>query len=677
MSSFGKRVSHIRNIGIIAHIDAGKTTLTERFLYYSGISYKIGEVHNGEAQMDYLPQERERGITITAAVTQFPWKGGDIHLIDTPGHVDFTIEVERSLRVLDGAVALFCAVGGVEPQSEVVWKQAVKFGVPIIACVNKMDRVGADYFKVIGEMKEKLSANPVPLTAPIGAEDGFEGVIDLVNMEVLYFSKEDLGRSVTRVKAEGEMAEHVLPLREGLLETAADLDDEVAELYLEEKEISSELLVKAVRKGTIEGKIHPLFACSALRNRGVQPVMDGVIDYLPSPVEVPPVKGVDPGTGGVVERGPDINLPFSALAFKILMEEGRKSVLMRVYSGELKEASSVLNARAGEREKVARIFRMHAGKKERVQEGQPGDIVAVRGLKNVGTGDTVCSPDDPIEFEPIHVRKPVISVTLEPERLSDIEKLKDTVVKITAEDPTLEFREDEETGQLILSGVGELQLDVNVDKMNRFYGVRARMGKPQVFLRETVEHSATGEGFFEREVEEENYSARVKVRVSPRERGEGLEIDLGKCMDHFPDATREAVLMGIQEGSGYGAFGYPVEDILVELLGVEFPNSRQLPQITKVATASAFLEAYRAATPVLLEPVMDVEISAPEEFIGTILGDFSSRGGKVESMEPRSGSSIIGGKVPLRNMFGYATDLRSLSQGRGGFTMKFHKFDRP
>jgi len=674
--SYSERVSHIRNIGIIAHIDAGKTTLTERFLYYGGISYKMGEVHNGEALMDYLPQERERGITITAAVTQFPWKSGDVHLIDTPGHVDFTIEVERSLRVLDGAVALFCAVGGVEPQSEVVWKQAVKFGVPIIACVNKMDRPGADFFGVIEDMKEKLDARPVPLTLPIGAEDGFRGVVDLVRMETLFFDEGDMGKSVVREPLTGEMWEEAGRFREILLEAASDFDDEVTELYLEEKEVPEALIIRAIRRGTLQGKVHPLFACSALKNKGVQPVMDGIIDFLPSPVEIPPVKGIAPDTGEVRERGPDILLPFSGLAFKVLMEDGRKTVLARIYSGELKEAIAVLNVRRKEREKIARIFRMHGGKKERVREGQPGDIVALRGLKNVSTGDTICAPDDPIEFEPIEVRKPVISVTLEPERLSDIDRLKEVVGKITAEDPTLEFREDEETGQMILSGVGELQLDVNVDKMERFYGVHARVGKPQVFLRETVEGEGVGEGFFEREVEEQLYAARVKVKVSPQNRGEGLDIRVAEGISHVGGSVREALLMGIHEGSGYGAFGYPVEDILVELQAVEFPHNAQLPQITKVASASAFLEAYRLAGPVLLEPVMDIEITTPEEFMGGVLGDLSSRGGKVEAVDKRGGNSVIRGTVPLRAMFGYATDLRSLSQGRGGFTMKFHSFDR-
>ncbi|NIO15855.1 MAG: elongation factor G [Deltaproteobacteria bacterium] len=675
MSSFRERVSRIRNIGIIAHIDAGKTTLTERFLYYSGISYKIGEVHDGEAQMDYLPQEKERGITITAAVTQFPWKGAEIHLIDTPGHVDFTIEVERSLRVLAGAVAVFCAVGGVEPQSEVVWNQAVKFRVPIIAFVNKMDRPGADYLKVMGEMREKLGANPVIVTLPIGSEESFRGVIDLVNMESLTFDDSDLGRTVLRGEIPAEMMEEAVKLRETLVEVAADADDELAERYLEGGEIPVDLLKRALRNGTIAGRFHPLFGGSALRNRGVQPVMDGIVDFLPSPIEAPPMIGKNPDTGVGLTRSPDISGPFSALAFKVIMEEGRKTVLLRVYSGEVREGSVVKNIRTGEREKVARVFRMHAGKKERTDAGQPGDIVAVRGLKNVGTGDTICDPENPIEYEPIEVRKPVISVTLEPARISDIERLKEVVWKITEEDPTLQFKEDEETGQLILSGVGELQLDVSVDKMHRFYGVTAKMGRPEVLMRETVAGVGIGEGSFERDIEEKRYAAVVTARVSARDRGTGIQIELRDTVAPLADSAKEAVVLGIKEGSGYGAFGYPVEDILVEVLSVEFPHSAHLPQITKVASAGAFLEAYRSAGPVLLEPVMEIEITVPEEFLGGVIGDFSSRKGKVESVDKRVGFTVISGIVPLKTMFGYATDLRSLTQGRGAFTMKFFTFD--
>jgi elongation factor G len=662
-------------MGIIAHIDAGKTTLTERFLYYSGISYKIGEVHDGEAQMDYLPQEKERGITITAAVTQFPWKGAEIHLIDTPGHVDFTIEVERSLRVLAGAVAVFCAVGGVEPQSEVVWNQAVKFRVPIIAFVNKMDRPGADYLKVMEEMREKLGANPVIITFPIGSDESFRGVIDIVHMESLSFKDSDLGKTVSRGEIPDEMMDGAAKLREVLVEAAADADDEVAELYLDGKEIPVDLLKRAIRRATISGKAHPLFAGSALRNKGIQPVMDGIVDFLPSPIEAPPMRGKVASTGGESTRPPDISAPFSGLAFKVIMEEGRKTVLLRVYSGEVREGSVVQNTRTGEREKVARVFRMHAGRKERTDAGQPGDIVAVRGLKNVGTGDTICDPASPIEYEAIEVKKPVISVTLEPARISDIERLKEVVWKITEEDPTLNFKEDEETGQLILSGVGELQLDVSVDKMHRFYGVNAKMGRPQVLMRETVEGTGVGEGSFERDIDEKHYSAQVRVKVSSRERGSGVKIELGESVGALADSAKDAVVLGIQEGSGYGAYGYPVEDILVQVLSVTFPHSAHLPQITKVASAGAFLEAYKSAGPVLLEPMMQIEMTVPEEFLGGVIGDFSARKGKVESVDKRIGLSVISGVVPLKTMFGYATDLRSLTQGRGAFTMKFFTFD--
>jgi len=676
LSSFRKRVGNIRNIGIIAHIDAGKTTLTERFLYYAGVSYRMGEVHDGEAQMDYLPQEKERGITITAAVTQFQWKGGEIHLIDTPGHVDFTIEVERSLRVLDGAVAVFCSVGGVEPQSEVVWNQAVKFGIPLIAFANKLDRVGADFSRVIREMEEKLSARPVVVTYPLGSEDSFRGVIDLISMKALYFSEEDLGKTVIEEDIPPEFADEALEWREKLVEAAADFDDELAEVYLDGGEVSEVMLVEALRKGTISGRIHPLYAGSALKNKGIQPLLDGIVSFLPSPLEARPAVGKDPRSGEKVERRPDVNEPFSALAFKVLMEEGRKTVLMRVYSGEIRPGDMVLNVRTEEKEKVARLFRMHAGRKERVDVGQPGDIVAVRGFRHVGTGDTLTDPDHPVELESIDVKKPVISITLEPERISDLDRLKEVVAKITEEDPTLEFREDEETGQLVLSGVGELQLDVSIDKMRRFYNVSARVGRPEVILRETVEKEAVGEGYFERTIEDVTYSARVRVRVSPAGRGEGVKVGLAEELYELADSVKEALMLGIEEGSSYGAYGYPVEDIAVEVLSVEFPHSNQLPQITKVACASAFLNAYQAAGPVLLEPIMSIEITVPEEFLGGVMGDFSSRGGKVNSVDKRPGLSVIHGTVPLKEMFGYATDLRSLTQGRGSFTMKFLKFDR-
>ena len=514
----------VRNIGIIAHIDAGKTTLTERVLFYAGISHRMGEVHDGDSQMDYLPQERERGITITAAVTQFSWLGAEVHLIDTPGHVDFTIEVERSLRVLDGAVVVFCGVGGVEPQSEVVWRQADRHRIPRLAFINKLDRPGADYDRVIAEMDKKLSARGVPVTAPLYTDGEFHAVADLVTMEKLAFSETDQGTGVSRSALSPEEAAKVEAHREALVEAAADADDGVAESYLSGEEIPPEALRRAIRKGTVAARFFPVFAGAALRNRGIQPVMDGIVHFLPSPAEVPPATGDDPRTGVPVSRAPLLDAPFAALVFKVMIEEGRRTVYLRVYSGKLSEGDVLGNASTGGTEKVARLFRIHAGKKVRIREAVAGDIVAIRGIRNARTGDTLCDPAAPILLESIEIRKPVVSVVVEPRTLRDMDRLREMLAKMVEEDPTLSMKEDADTGQIILSGMGELHLEILVDRLGRDFGLAVRTGMPQVVFRETISEPGTAESVFEREIAERLVTVKIAMEVRPGRRGSGVKV---------------------------------------------------------------------------------------------------------------------------------------------------------
>ncbi|MDO8738974.1 elongation factor G [Candidatus Deferrimicrobium sp.] len=667
---------NLRNIGIIAHIDAGKTTFTERLLYYAGITHRMGEVHDGDSQMDYLPQERERGITITAAATHFSWLGAEVHLIDTPGHVDFTIEVERSLRVLDGAVAVFCGVGGVEPQSEVVWRQADRHGIPRLAFVNKLDRPGADFDRVVDDMARKLNARGVPLTVPLCEDGTFAAVADLVTMEKVSFSVEDQGAGVSRAPLSEAEGRSCARYREALLEAAADVDDAAAEKYLAGEGIPAPLLRAALRKGTLAGKIFPVFAGSALRNRGVQPVMDGIVHYLPSPEEAPPARGDDPLTGVPATREPVASAPFSALVFKVLQEEGRRTVYLRVYSGKAKEGDTLLNAATGQKEKVARLFRMHAGKKERIAVAAAGDIVAAGGIRFARTGDTLCDPGAPIVYESIEIRKPVVSVVVEPRTVREMDRLREFLCAMTDEDPTLSFREDADTGQILLSGMGELHLEIAIDRLAREHGMEVRKGNPQVVYRETVASAGRAESVFEREIAERQVKVVTVVGVSPAPRGSGVRISDGFRLLGLPPDVADGAEMGLREGAFFGALGYPVDDATIELSRLEFLSGVPSPMVAKVAAAKAFHEAYEKGKPYLLEPVMAVEIVVPDEFLGGVIGDVNARRGKVTSVDRRPGGSFLSAAIPLKEMFGYVTALRSLSQGRGNYTMKFSHYDK-
>jgi elongation factor G len=671
------KIERVRNIGIVAHIDAGKTTVTERMLFYSGKIHKIGEVHEGDTQMDWMPQERERGITITAATTMFTWRGHEMHLIDTPGHVDFTIEVERSLRVLDGAVVVFSAVDGVEPQSETVWHQADKFRVPRLAFVNKMDRVGADFDSVVAEIQKRLGMRPAAIQLPIGAEDQHEGVIDLVNMKAITFTGEE-----TDPPQVGDIPSSLVDAarvaRDKLVEAVADVDDGIAEKFLEGGEIGAEELRAALRKGCCTVKLVPVLAGTALRNKGVQPLLDAVVDYLPSPIEVPPIEGVDPkDKEKKLSRPPEDKAPLSALAFKIAMDEGRKVVYLRVFSGTLRPGDDVLNVRVGQNEKIARLFQVHADKRERIDKAGAGMIVAAMGLKHATTGDTLSSTSQPILLERIDTYEPVISAAIEPETLSEKEKLDFGLAKMADEDPTFRVHEDSETGQTIIRGMGELHLEIIVDRLSREYNVRARVGKPQVVFRETLGRPAEAEAKFERRLEDEAIFGFCRIRVGPRPRHAGNQFR-AKLPDlpPVPPAIVEAALAGVREASQSGpAGGYPLEDIEVTILAIEIKENAAPDTGTKIAANEAFRRACADADPRLLEPIMSVEVVVPEDFLGAAIGDLNSRRGRIEDVGARGVKRVIQAKVPLQRMFGYSTDLRSLSQGRSTFSMQFAEYD--
>ena len=677
-------MSRVRNIGIVAHIDAGKTTVSERFLFYSGRIHKIGEVHEGEATMDWMPQERERGITITAAATSFTWDNHDIHLIDTPGHVDFTIEVERSLRVLDGAVVVFDGVSGVEPQSETVWRQADKFRVPRICFINKMDRAGADFGAAVTEIRERLGARPVPIQLPMGAEDRFVGLIDLVRLRALYFSgDEEEGAREDDIPA--AMADEVTAAREKLIEAAADVDDAIASSFLEGTPIEEAVLKAAIRKATIDCKIVPVLAGAALRNKGVQPLLDAVVDYLPSPLEVPPMKGTVPGTEEPATRPPDDAAPFSALAFKVAMDEGRKAVFLRIYSGVLKPGDEVQNARTRKNEKVARLFSVHANRRERIERAVAGSIVVAMGLKDAGTGDTLASPKAPIIFERIDIYEPVIARAIEPKSQAEKEKLDFALGKMADEDPTFRWHEDAETGQTIIRGMGELHLDVIVDRMRIEYGVEATVGRPQVVYRETLAKPAEAEARFERVVEDETLFGHARVHVAPRPRHAGNELKLNvpkvvqtsgaPKIPETPQAIFDAAMDGAREAMRSGPQGYPIEDIAVTITAIEYRPDASNTAGERAAVAEALRQAFREAGTRLLEPIMKVEITCPEPNVGDVLGDLNARRGQIEDVGFRGQQRVITAKVPLRRMFGYATDLRSATQGRANYSMLFDSYD--
>jgi elongation factor G len=660
----------------MAHIDAGKTTVTERILYYTGRSHKMGEVHDGEAIMDWMPQEQERGITITSAVTTCPWKGHEIHLIDTPGHVDFTIEVERSLRVLDGAVALFDAVGGVEPQSETVWHQADKYRVPRLTFINKMDRVGADFLGTVEMMKEKLGARPVLIQLPLGEEERFQGVIDLIEMKAITWDEETLGATFQEVKIPEDFFSDARKYRDQLLEALVEKSDPLMEKYLGGQEISAQEIKAVLRGATLKFDLVPVLCGAALRNKGIQPLLDAVVDYLPAPVDILPVKGFNPKTGEPESRRSSDQEPFAALAFKIMTEEGRKLTYIRVYSGVLRAEQEVYNSTKGKRERVARLFRMNANKKERIPEVRAGDIVAAAGLKETTTGDTLCDASHPITLERIDFYEPVTSVAIEPKSRADQEKLDFFLQKIIDEDPTFRVQFDEDTGQTIISGMGELHLEVIVRRLLEDFNVSVNVGKPQVVYRETITQTAEAEGKFEREIEGVLHFGHVRLRVEPGPRGSGIEFSKAAADGTIPEEFISSVETGVKESVGTGVVaGYPLVDLKAHLLGGTYREGNATPLAFQVAAAMAFREGCQKAQPVLLEPIMHTEVVVPEDFLGEVIGDLSARKGRIEQIQSKGKVSVVDAFVPLKEMFGYSTDLRSLTQGRGTFTMQFHHFD--
>jgi elongation factor G len=671
------KINHIRNIGIIAHIDAGKTTVTERVLFYTGKSYKLGEVHDGEAIMDWMPDEQERGITITSAVTTCNWKSTDIQIIDTPGHVDFTIEVERSLRVLDGAVGVFCAVGGVEPQSETVWRQADKYKVPKIAFVNKMDRIGADFFNTVREIKTRLGASPLVLQIPAGAEDRFEGIIDLVQMQKIVWDDESLGSAFTAETLGTDLQAEMAPHREKLIETLAEVDDAIMEAYLGEAPIDTPTLKAAVRRATVGLKLVPVLCGSALRNKGVQPLLDAIVDYLPSPLDVPPIKGLDPVSGESRACPPKDAAPLAALIFKVSMLEGRKMAFARIYSGRLQAGAEVYNANRKIKERVSRILMMHANKRDRIDEAGAGGIVGLVGLKASSTGETLCDAGKPVVLEEIEFYQPVISVAIEPKTHSDQEKLAQVLDKFLAEDPTLKVQVDQDTGQTILSGMGELHLEVIISRMQREFHTQVNVGRPQVVYRETIETPSEATAVFDREVAGQKHYGQVALRLEPRPRGSGNTFVREIPADELPEPCLSAIEKGVLESFESGSLmGYPVVDVRAVLTGGEYRESLATELAFTVSASMACKEALAGGNPFLLDPIMRVEIFLPEAFMGEVIGDLNARGGKIESIEHRAGNQAIAASVPLARMFGYSTALRSATQGRGTFSMHFSHFDR-
>jgi len=670
-------IAAIRNIGIIAHIDAGKTTVTERILYYTGRSHKMGEVHDGEAVMDWMPDEQERGITITSAVTACQWKGCEIQIIDTPGHVDFTIEVERSLRVLDGAIGVFCAVGGVEPQSETVWHQADKYHVPKVAFVNKLDRIGSDFFGTVEMIKSRLNTNPLVLQIPIGQEDSFQGVVDLIRMKQIVWNDENLGATFTEGDIASELRETAEIYREALLESVAELDDAVMEAYLAEEPVADEDLIRAIRQATIDLKIVPVLCGSALRNKGIQPLLDAIVAFLPSPAEVPPIRGVHPESGLRVECRTEARAPLAALIFKVALMEGRKHSFVRVYSGQLKVGADVYNPTRKIKEKAARILKMHANKRERIETAGPGAIVGVVGLKTSSTGETLCTAEHPVLLERIDFYEPVISVAIEPKAHSDQEKLAQVLEKFGAEDPTLSVREDEDTGQTILSGMGELHLEIITSRMQREFNTHVNVGKPQVVYRETIAEESEASAVFDREVGGHAQFGDTRIRLTPLPRGTGNRFVSKVTGDVVPDVFLPAVETGVSESMASGGLmGYPVVDVEAALVGGSIRESQGTELAYRVAAAMACSEALRNGQPFLLDPIMKVDVFVPEAFMGEVIGDLNARGGKIESIEHRTSLQVIKAVVPLARMFGYSTALRSATQGRATFSMHFSHFDR-
>jgi len=672
-----KRLIRTRNIGFMAHIDAGKTTVTERVLFYTKKIHRMGEVHEGTAVMDWMQQEQERGITITSAVTTVEWKGSIIHIIDTPGHVDFTIEVERSLRVLDGVIAIFSAVEGVEPQSETVWHQADKYGVPKLAFINKMDRIGADFFGTVKMMAERLGAHPLIVQIPMGMEDRFIGAVDLIRLKGIVWDEHSLGAEFREVSIPKELQDEALLHRSKLIESLAELDDRLTEKYINGDEITESEIRSTLRKATISMRAVPVLCGAALRNQGIQPLIDAIVDYLPSPLDVPPVEGTNPVTEETVTRVAKDEEHFTALAFKVMMDEGRKVVYIRIYSGIVKVGTEVYNPRLRKGEKISRIFQMHAHQRTRVEEAKTGEIVAVMGLKETTTGDTLCGRGHPILLEPIDFYRPVMSVAVEPKTNQDQEKLVESLEKLSEEDPTFHAKFDEDTGQMIISGMGELHLDVLVSRLFTEYNLSVNVGRPQVVYRETVEKEGEASAKFLKELEDTRHFAEVFLRISPNGRGKGIEFHSEVPQGNLSPEDLLSVEEGIREGSNGGVImGYPLTDLRVNLLKANIDPDRPSLLALKIASSNALREGCRKAQPVLLEPMMEVNVIVPEEFMGEVVGDLKARKSMVEAITPKGRVALIKATTPLTRMFGYSTDLRSLTQGRGTFSMQFSRYDK-
>jgi elongation factor G len=666
----------------MAHIDAGKTTTTERILYYTGVSHKIGEVHDGNATMDWMEQEQERGITITSAATTCFWSGMDeqfpehrINIIDTPGHVDFTIEVERSLRVLDGTVAVFCAVGGVQPQSETVWRQATRYGVPRVCFVNKMDRTGANFTRVVGQIKERLGARPVPIQLPIGAEENFEGIVDLVKMKAIYWSNENMGAAHEEREIPAEMQAEAEAAREYMVEMAAEASEDLMEAYLESAELTNEQIVRGLRTGTLHNDIVPCLCGTAFKNKGVQALLDAVVELMPSPLDVPAITGILENEEEGARPSSDEE-PFAALAFKIATDPFVGSLtFFRVYSGVLKSGDTVYNPVKGKKERVGRILQMHANTREELKEVRAGDIAAAVGLKQVTTGDTLCDTDSIITLERMEFPEPVISVAVEPKTKADQEKMGIALQKLAQEDPSFRVHTDEESGQTIISGMGELHLDILVDRMKREFKVEANVGRPQVAYRETIRKSVEAEGKFVKQSGGRGQYGHAKIRMMPTKSGEGYEFENQIVGGSIPKEYIGSVDKGIQEAMQNGVIaGYPLVDFRVELYDGSYHEVDSNEMAFKVAGSMAFKNAAMAASPVLLEPMMKVEVVTPEDYMGDVMGDISRRRGQLQGMEDSPAGKVINGHIPLSEMFGYATDLRSQTQGRATFTMEFDHY---
>jgi elongation factor G len=661
-----------RNIGIAAHIDAGKTTTTERILFYTGKVHRIGEVHDGAATMDWMVQEQERGITITSAATTCFWRDHRINIIDTPGHVDFTVEVERSLRVLDGVVAVFCAVGGVQPQSETVWRQANKYKVPRIVYINKMDRTGADFLAVVTKIRERLGANAVPVQLPIGSEGDFQGVIDLIRMKAIIYT-DDLGTASEENEIPAELMDQAIEHRERMIEAAADADDALMEKYLEGQPISAEEIRAGLRKGTLANRTVPVICGSSFKNKGVQPLLDSVVDYLPSPIDVGPVNGIEPRSGDTVARAPDDKEPFSALAFKVMSDPYvGKLTFFRVYSGTLSKGSYIYNSTKNKKERIGRILRMHANHREDVNEVSTGDIAAAVGLGDTTTGDTLCVEDRPVVLEAIVFPEPVISIAIEPKTKADQEKLGASLARLSAEDPTFRIRTDEETGQTIIAGMGELHLEIIQDRLLREFKVEANVGRPQVAYKETIRQKAKADGRFVRQTGGRGQYGHVVLEIYPLQPGDGFQFNNKTVGGSVPREYVPAVEAGVREALETGVVaGYPVIDVGVDLVDGSFHEVDSNEMAFKIAGSIGLKEAARKASPAIKEPIMAVEIVTPEEFLGDCIGDINSRRGRIEGMEPGpGGTQVIRAQVPLAEMFGYATVMRSMSQGRASYSME-------